>query len=121
MMSNEDRKIFIQFANQVCQKFPEARLWVFGSRARGDAEWNSDLNVSIVLEKVENNADEWIRNVAWEIGFENDLVITTVVASKEQFEPGPLSESTLVANVLREGVTISGEHLRCARYDCDCF
>jgi hypothetical protein len=57
-----------------------------------------------VLEQVENNAAAWIRDLAWEIGFENDLVITTVVTSEEQLRRGPLSESTLVANVLREGV-----------------
>lgn len=42
--------------------------------------------------------------MAWEIGFENDRVITTVILASEQFEKGPMSESTLVKNILEEGV-----------------
>jgi hypothetical protein len=45
-----------------------------------------------------------IRDIAWEVGFENERVITTVVFDFDQFENGPMSESTLVANVLQEGV-----------------
>jgi uncharacterized protein len=42
--------------------------------------------------------------MAWEVGFENDRVITTVVMDQEEFEHGPMSESTLVGNILQEGV-----------------
>jgi len=31
-------------------------------------------------------------------------VITTVIMDQNQFEDGPMSESTLVENILREGV-----------------
>jgi len=52
-----------------------------------------------------DNIDQWIRDVAWEVGFENERVITTVVLDKYQFEKGPMSESTLVANILQEGIS----------------
>ena len=45
-------------------------------------------------------------NIFWRVGFENDRVITTVLIDKEQFENGPMSESSLVANILREGLSI---------------
>lgn len=48
--------------------------------------------------------DSLIRKIAWEIGFENDRVITTVIIEKKDFEIGPMSESTLVTNILREGI-----------------
>ncbi len=103
-MKQEDKKIFEEFVRQVREIFPDARLWAFGSRARGKAGWDSDLDVCIVLEKVDEHVDEVIRNIAWEVGFENDRVITTVVIERKEFEVGPMSESTLVANILREGI-----------------
>jgi hypothetical protein len=39
-----------------------------------------------------------------EIGFENDRVITTFIMDQNQFEDGPMSESTLVESILSEGV-----------------
>jgi len=105
MMAEQDRRILSEFSARVCERFPEARIWAFGSRARGGAEWDSDFDICIVLNQIDQKVDRWIRDVAWEIGFENDRVITTVLINKEQFEYGPMSESTLVANILREGIS----------------
>lgn len=105
MMSKEDRKILNQFFARVHERFSDARVWAFGSRARGDATWDSDFDVFVVLSKVNQKAERWIRDIAWEVGFENERVITTVLIDKEQFESGPMSESTIVANILREGIS----------------
>jgi predicted nucleotidyltransferase len=104
MMSKQDRRIFDQFTSRVRERFPDARIWAFGSRARGNATWESDFDICIVLNQVNQETDRWIRDIAWEVGFENERVITTVVFDFDQFENGPMSESTLVANVLQEGV-----------------
>ena len=103
MMSREDRRILDLFSGRVRERFPDARIWAFGSRARGNATWDSDFDICIVLDRVDVENDRWIRDIAWEIGFENERVITTVVLDEDQFERGPMSESTLVANILQEG------------------
>lgn len=105
MISTNDRRILNEFTARVRERFPDAGIWAFGSRARGNASWDSDFDICIVLRHVDQNVDRWIRDIAWEIGFENDRIITTVPISKEQFDHGPMSESTLVENVLREGIS----------------
>ena len=92
----EDKQILKILANKVRKLYPEARIWVFGSRARGDASWDSDFDVFIVLARKDESVEATIRNICWEIGFENDRVITTVILDENQFEYGPMSESTLV-------------------------
>jgi len=104
MMSKQDRRIFDLFTSLVRERFPDARIWAFGSRARGNATWESDFDICIVLGQVDQKTDRLIRDIAWEVGFENERVITTVVFDFDQFENGPMSESTLVANVLQNGV-----------------
>ena len=79
-------------------------MWVFGSRARGDATWESDLNVCIVADELTNEDRNTLSTIAWEVGFEHELLITTVCFTTEEFEHGPMSESTLVMNILREGI-----------------
>mgnify|MGYP001828882328 FL=1 len=106
MMSKEDRKILKEFSGRVRDRFSDARLWDFGSRARGKATWESDFDIFIVLNEVDQKIDRWIRDIAWEVGFKNERVITTVLLDKVQFEHGPMSESTIVDNVLREGISV---------------
>ncbi len=104
MMSKQDKRIFDEFTTRVRQRLPGARMWAFGSRVRGNATWDSDFDICIVLDHLDQGTDRWLREVAWEVGFENERVITTIVIDAEQFENGPMSESTLVANIMREGI-----------------
>lgn len=104
MMSKQDRQILDEFSSRLRRRFQGARIWAFGSRARGDAAWDSDFDICIVLDQVDQKTEQWIRDIAWEVSFEKECVITTVVLDADEFENGPMSESTLVANVAREGV-----------------
>lgn len=104
MISNEDRRILEQFSSKIHKRFSNAKIWAFGSRSRGTADWDSDFDICIVLDHVDRAIDAWIREVAWEVGFENERLITTIVLDFEQFERGPMSESTLVGNILQDGV-----------------
>lgn len=105
MMIKKDRKILKEFADRVHDHFPDARIWAFGSRAKGEATWESDFDMFIVLNEVDHKIDRRIRDIAWEVGFANERVITTILLDKEQFEYGPMSESTIVGNILREGIS----------------
>ena len=104
MMSNEDKRILRDFSHEIRKRFSDARIWAFGSRSRGDADSDSDLDICVVLDNVDREVDAWIRHVAWEVGFANERLITTIVLDSEQFERGPMSESTLVENILQDGI-----------------
>jgi len=60
--------------------------------------------VLVVLSKIDQIEDRFIRDIACEVGFANERVITTILIDKEQIENGPMSESSIVANILRGGV-----------------
>jgi len=105
MMTEHDHRIFAIFAARVRQHFPAARIRAFGSRARGDATWESDLDICVVLEQLTSDGRDVIGHIAWEVGFEHELLIMPICFTNEEFERGPMSESTLVMNILQEGVT----------------
>ena len=104
MLSDKDKKIFIQFASKVRNKFPSAQIWAYGSRVRGDATAESDLDVCVVVDTLNDESDAAIMYIAWLIGFENDDILSTVTYSKEEFEDGPCAESGLVRNILNYGI-----------------
>lgn len=79
-------------------------LRVFGSRARGDAAPDSDLDVFIEVETITPEMRQQITDIAWEVGFANDRVISTIVVTREQLERGPMCASPLLAHIEREGI-----------------
>lgn len=81
-------------------------LRVFGSRSRGDAREDSDLDIFIRLETLDRPLREHIHDLAWEIGFEYDRVISTFVVTEDQIREGAVGASPLFAKVLEEGVTV---------------
>ncbi|MEW6669395.1 MAG: nucleotidyltransferase domain-containing protein [Thermodesulfobacteriota bacterium] len=104
MLSEKDKRVFSQFASSVQDRFPRARVWAFGSRARGDAALESDLDVCVVVPELDDATDKAITDIAWEVGFENDVIISTVTYSDDEFEKGPCSESPLVREILTTGM-----------------
>ena len=104
MFARKDKDVLTHYAAKVRQRFPGARIWAFGSRVKGGATEESDLDVCVVVDILNDAIDEAIMNIAWEIGFENDIVISTVTYSKQEFDEGPCSESPLVQNILSAGM-----------------
>jgi len=106
MLTERDRQIAREFQRRLAEVVPVLDLRVFGSRARGDAAPDSDLDVFVELETCTPGLRQRISEIAWEVGFEMDRVISTVVATREELERGAMGANPLVLNVEREGVRL---------------
>jgi len=105
-VTRKDRRILDEFAAAVRERFPEARVWAFGSRARGDFTEGADLDVCVVVDHLDDAVDGQISHIAWEVSFQHNAVVCPVAFSSEEFETGPCSQSSIVQNILREGVAV---------------
>jgi predicted nucleotidyltransferase len=104
MLGETDRQIVHEFQRRLAALVPVLDLRVFGSRVRGDAAPDSDLDVFIELEESTPELRQRISEIAWEVGFEMDRVISTVVTTRAELEHGAMGANPLVLNVEREGV-----------------
>ena len=67
---------------------PILEVRVFGSRVRGDAREDLDLDVFIKVNDLDRSLREKIYGLAWEVGFEHDRVISTFVVTEAQIQEG---------------------------------
>ncbi len=106
MLTEADRQIVREFQRRLADTVPVLDLRVFGSRVRGDAEPDSDLDVFVELETCTPELRRRISEIAWEVGFEMDCVISTVVATRDELAHGAMGASPLVLSIEREGVRL---------------
>jgi predicted nucleotidyltransferase len=104
MLAETDRRIAREFQRRLAEVVPILDLRVFGSRARGGAAPDSDLDLFIKVEETTPELRQRISEIAWEVGFQMDRVISTVVATRNDLERGPMGANPLILNIEREGV-----------------
>jgi len=82
-----------------------SRLVLYGSRARGDAVWDSDVDVLVVLKAYDDFSAEvsTLSVLSGEILRDHGIVLSAMPASVKELEE---SEKTIFQSVRREGVTI---------------
>ncbi len=79
---------------------------VFGSRARGDEDEYSDMDVFLEVESLNKALKEKISNIVWEVGFEHFIVISTLIFTRDEIEKSPLKASPILKNIVEEGVGV---------------
>ncbi|NCS79456.1 MAG: nucleotidyltransferase domain-containing protein [Microcystis aeruginosa K13-07] len=86
MMSELDRQVSLAFYQRLQKVVAVLEMKVFGSRARGDATFESDLDVFIKVDTIDRSVRKKIIDVAWEVGFEYDRVISTFIVTEQQLK-----------------------------------
>lgn len=79
---------------------------IFGSRARGNADEYSDMDVFIEVDYLDRHLKEKIRDIIWEVGFENSIYISPLIFTRYEIEDSPLRASSLVKSIAEEGVRV---------------
>lgn len=105
-MNDKDLQIVERFQELVSKKVKINELKVFGSRARGDASSDSDLDVLVVVEQLNHSIERYISDCAWEAGFPEDVIVMPVTISLNTLRNSPIRESAFIKNVYREGITV---------------
>lgn len=105
-MNATDREIARELRQRLAQGVKIEDFRVFGSRVRGEATPESDLDVYLVVSELTPALRRWIDEIAWEVGFDRDRVISTLVTTRRGLEQGPFGAQPVVQIIEREGIPI---------------
>ena len=104
MLSKKEKRIFHEFVARVRIRWPAARIWAFGSRSRGDAVRDSNLDICVVANDIDDEFEVDVMEIAHQLGLEHEVIITTVTYSQTEFDRVPLSEDGLINYILTSGI-----------------
>lgn len=105
-MQDTDRQIALELRTQLEPIVPILDFRIFGSRAGNHAREDSDLDIFIKVSEIDRPLREKIHDIAWEVGFEHDHIISTFVVTEAQIQTGAVGASPIMSKVLDEGIAI---------------
>jgi predicted nucleotidyltransferase len=81
-------------------------VYLFGSRARGDAHPDSDLDLAVIVNPADLKTRTKIRDLAVEVWLENGLYISTRALNQELWERLKELKTGLYRNIQRDGIDL---------------
>jgi len=64
------------------------------------------MDVFVEVQTLDKDLKELIQDIAWEVGFDNSLVISLLIFTRDELENSPLRSSSIVKAITREGLRI---------------
>jgi predicted nucleotidyltransferase len=105
-MNPIEKKVIDAFKLLVKKKISLHRIELFGSRARGDADPDSDMDVLLIVDDLSPELEDYVSECAWEAGFEYGIVLVPVVFTRDEWENGPERYSLIAEAIRAEGVRL---------------
>lgn len=103
-----DRCIGLEFVDALKAQFGDDLLFVvvFGSKARGDADEESDMDLLVVMKHVTLKIRRQVRNLATEIWLANGQFLSTRVWDESYWKQMSDLSTTLYHNICEDGVLL---------------
>ena len=103
---DSDKRIAGELKRKLAEVVELLDYRVFGSRARGNADEYSDLDIFIEVEFLDADLRGRISDIVWDVGFANYTVISSLVFTRDELENSPLRASPIVQSIQQEGVRL---------------
>jgi predicted nucleotidyltransferase len=107
-LSEEERRTLADFVRGLRTLFDGQvqSVILFGSRARGEAEPDSDMDVVVVLSTADAQTVRQVRHLAVEVWLKHDIYLSTRVWSEPQWRRLGELQTLLYQNIRKDGIDL---------------
>ncbi len=109
-MKERDKELILEFKRRVPLELERRlrKLIVFGSRVKGEATEDSDLDIIALVDEKTSEIEKKLEDIAYQIMWDNDFrpMISLKVLSELQFNSGINKGLSFYRNIEKEGVSV---------------
>lgn len=106
--SEQVQRTLSDYVQQVTTHYPQDLLSItlYGSQARGDAHPESDIDLFLVVQDNTPTLREAFHDLAWQVQFKHDMVISDIIRSQEQANQMQAQRFPYYQNIEKEGIVL---------------
>ena len=101
-----EKKALDELRAALKKKYKMIEFKVFGSKAKGTDDYDSDVDVMITLLDYSKEIEAQIDDLIFDINLKYNCLITALFFGQNEIESGPVSESPIYKKILQEGMPI---------------
>lgn len=106
-MNASEQQVLQRLKQMLQQRINVHQIILFGSRARGNACAESDMDVLVVVDHpINREVRNAVSECTWQAGFDSGIVVTAILFTRDEWENGPEYYSPLAEAVRAEGVPV---------------
>ena len=103
-----EREAIEAASSKLRKDFPVEKIVLFGSKARGDSDEHSDIDLLIITSRPLHWKDEkTIVEELFDIGLEYDVIFSPLFASHTEWESGLFGQFPIYQEIIRDGAIVS--------------
>ncbi|MBW2091728.1 MAG: nucleotidyltransferase domain-containing protein [Deltaproteobacteria bacterium] len=107
-LTKKEMRIVEEFKQRIIRRFPGEVLevLVYGSKARGDAKEDSDIDLLVITRSEDRKLMQEIRHSGYELEIENEVILSIQVFSKDYVGYIRSIATQFIRNIDQEGIRI---------------
>jgi len=105
-LSENEKKAVQSLKSKLMERFEVRDIRLFGSKVKGQAGPDSDLDVMIELAERTPEIESEIDDIKFEVNLKNDSFITIIVFGQNELQQGPMKESPVYKIIRKEGIPV---------------
>lgn len=106
-IDRKDLESIFELKKRLKQEFPDVGIILYGSKARGDDEQFSDIDLLILLDReINSRLKEKTIDIAYDIELKYNVVFSIIIRNKEFWNSIPAKTMPLHWNIDKEGVLL---------------
>ncbi len=106
-LAQKDRDAVVQAAQSLRDELPVSKIFLFGSKARGQGDAYSDLDILVVLAcPVTAHLRDAVSERLAQVNLDHDAVLSSVVVGEQDWTDGLIRYMPIYTEVRRDGCEV---------------
>ena len=107
-LTSKERDIIKEFKSRVMERYPDEaiNIIIFGSKARGEAFEESDIDILVITKSDDWRMGDQIRNIGYTLELKHNMILSIQVVSQGHIAYLKRIHSQFIRNIEKEGITL---------------